>query len=698
MRVLVEVAVRYAERRGWRVFPILGFDDSGQCDCRNPCASVGKHPAIRAWQKAASSDRGVVRDLFNQHHRGIGVATGEGSGVWVLDLDTKNGVDGIASVEHLNLPPTHTVQTPTGGLHMYWTWHEGIRNRAAVLPGVDVRGEGGYVVGAESETPTGGYTVTDPRPPVAAPQELIDLVVRQKEAPVTPPSVSRTDRYALTALDNASNRVASTSSGGRNNELNTSAYSIGRLVAAGRVGATAARETLIEAGQACGLSEFEARKTVTGAFSAAESDPHYPDPLPVRVVGNTAPEVNPAPSPGPEVLTFADIAAYDGLGSQCYPAAADLHLAVNPSNGRPTQNAHNYREIMRDPRLGFWQCQMHRRDMWGDDEVSDRHASALSAWIAAAYGVKMGRDLVREYLALAASMRPRDRLAEYLRALKWDGRIRVPAILSDLFGVEASPLAEAYATRWAVGCVARALRPGCKLDTALVLVGKQGARKSSTLRALVGEEWFRDSDLDLDTKDGYLGLQGVWVYELAEMAGVRRAQMAKVKALLSSSEDVYRPPYGRDLVKQKRRAVLVGTENHDGFLADSSGSRRWWPVKAGRCDPVLAAQMRDQVWAEAVVMFDAGADWWLADDEDERRVSESVAYSVEDPWAGPIMEWVQIKHSVTTVDVLDFAVKVPREKQTPRDGHRVADILRSAGWARVFVKDGDKRKREWQRV
>ena len=696
--ILSVVAGQYAERRGWRVFPILGWDDGGQCDCRNPCASVGKHPAVRAWQRVASNEPPVVRELFNTHHRGIGVATGEGSGVWVLDLDTKNGVDGIASVEHLDLPPTHTVRTPSGGLHMYWRWSEGVRNRAAILPGVDVRGAGGYVVAAESETPQGEYTVSDARAPVDAPQELLDLVLRRKEAPVSVPSAARTDRYALTALDNAANRVAGTGAGGRNNELNTSAYSIGRLVAAGRVGATAARETLIEAGRACGLDEHEARKTVTGAFGAAESDPHYPDPLPVRVVGNAAPAVNPANLPGPDVLTFSGVASYSGLGSQCFPPAADLHLAVNPSNGRPTQNAHNYREIMRDPRFGFWSCQMHRRDMWGDEEVSDRHASALSAWIAAAYGVKMGRDLVREYLALAASMRPRDRLAEYLRGLKWDGRIRVPALLTDLFGVAASPLAESYATRWAVGCVARALDPGCKLDTALVLVGQQGAGKSSTLRALVGDEWFRDSDLDLDTKDGYLGLQGVWVYELAEMAGVRRAQMAKVKALLSSSEDVYRPPYGRDLVKQKRRAVLVGTENHDGFLADSSGSRRWWPVKAGRCDPQLAAQVRDQVWAEAVVMFEAGAQWWLAENEDERRVTESVAYSIEDPWTGPILEWIDIKHHITTVDVLDLAVKVPREKQTPRDGHRVADILRRAGWARVFVSEDGKRKRKWARA
>ena len=142
-----------------------------------------------------------VRGLFQRPAAGIGLATGEGSGVWVLDLDVKNGVDGLASIAHMDIPDTYTVETPSGGRHLYFLHAEGVRNRAAVLPGVDVRGDGGYVVAAGSKTPIGGYRVVNPTRPVEAPPEVLDLVLRKQPQPVTPPSVVKVDRYALTALE-----------------------------------------------------------------------------------------------------------------------------------------------------------------------------------------------------------------------------------------------------------------------------------------------------------------------------------------------------------------------------------------------------------------------------------------------------------------------------------------------------------------
>jgi predicted P-loop ATPase len=147
----------------------------------------------------------------------------------------------------------------------------------------------------------------------------------------------------------------------------------------------------------------------------------------------------------------------------------------------------------------------------------------------------------------------------FLEALRWDGTSRVDNWLATYCGAPPSRLTSKVGRAWLVSAVARALIPGCKADCALVLEGKQGAGKSSALKALAGRDWFHDGLSDLHSKDASAGLRGKWIIELPELSAMRRSDVEAVKAFLSRTEERYRPAYGRAEVIEPRRCVFAGT-------------------------------------------------------------------------------------------------------------------------------------------
>ncbi len=154
----------------------------------------------------------------------------------------------------------------------------------------------------------------------------------------------------------------------------------------------------------------------------------------------------------------------------------------------------------------------------------------------------------------------------------------------------------------------------------LIIEGAQGAMKSRLLRALaVRDEWFTDSlPHNLESKDARAHLAGVWLVEMSEIAQFRRAEVETVKAFLSCRVDRYRPAYGRCDVQVPRSCVFIGTTNAETYLHDPTGNRRFWPVRVRTVSVAKARGMVDQLWAEAVVAFRAGEQWWLDADLEKR--------------------------------------------------------------------------------
>ena len=169
------------------------------------------------------------------------------------------------------------------------------------------------------------------------------------------------------------------------------------------------------------------------------------------------------------------------------------------------------------------------------------------------------------------------------------------------------------------------MKPGCKHDQVLVLVGPQGCRKSTTL-AKLGKRWFSDSLYTLTGKDAFEQLQGYWIIEIGEMAATRKAEREQIKQFLSKRSDNFRAAYARRTQEYPRQCAFFGSTNDEEFLRDPTGERRFWPVKvtdAGRkLAEGLTDEIVDQMWAEIVVRYNAGEQWHLS--EEAEKVAREV--------------------------------------------------------------------------
>jgi predicted P-loop ATPase len=208
---------------------------------------------------------------------------------------------------------------------------------------------------------------------------------------------------------------------------------------------------------------------------------------------------------------------------------------------------------------------------------------------------------------------------EWLNTLTWDGTSRAYRWLVDCLGVEDSQYTRSVAEAWLISAVARIQRPGCKVDTMIVLEGKQGVGKSKALRALAnghldgdrGNQWFRDQLPDLDNPELGAYMQGVWIIEVAELEAIRGKQWTRTKAFLSSQIDIYRRKYGRHMQSYPRQCVFAGTTNETHWGGDTTGLRRFWPVEVGKIDLDRLLEQREQLWAEAMELFRDRQIWWL---------------------------------------------------------------------------------------
>jgi len=239
------------------------------------------------------------------------------------------------------------------------------------------------------------------------------------------------------------------------------------------------------------------------------------------------------------------------------------------------------------------------------------------------------------------------------------------------------------------------MRPGCKVDTVLVLYGAQGCGKSTWIRTLAGDEWFCDTPLDIRSKDCYIQLRGVWFYELAEMRSIQATSPAAVKAFITSTVDSYRPPYGKVVVKTPRECVFVGSTN-GYYNHDSTGGRRWWVVEVDRPDIEATARDRDQIFAEALYRLERCGEAWHIDDASMVSAlrQEVAGYTIDDPWADQLEEFAGGLGQFTASDFL-LHIGLKESVQTHKHVLRVAKICRSLGYQQKRSRANGKRVRYW---
>jgi len=308
-----------------------------------------------------------------------------------------------------------------------------------------------------------------------------------------------------------------------------------------------------------------------------------------------------------------------------------------------------------------------------------------SMWLTREYGFAPTAAQVAEAAEALARANGFHPVRDYLDALEWDGVQRLDDWISDFVGADKSPYVMRVSRWFLMGMVARVFEPGVKFDFCLVLEGSQGRGKSSLLRAL-GGQWFGDTDLDLHSKDSMSSIRGKWLYEFAELDSIARAEATRQKSFLSRQVDEYRPPYGRRDIRSPRQLVFSGTTNVNwGWNKDETGGRRFWPVECkSDIDFKGLEKARDQLFAEAVVLYRKGKRFWPDSDEqrkifDPEQISRHQSDAYVDILAGFLEQQVSDFNMTDALQYLKIdAARLTRDIQT-----RIGKALIMLGCKRI---------------
>ena len=328
---------------------------------------------------------------------------------------------------------------------------------------------------------------------------------------------------------------------------------------------------------------------------------------------------------------------------------------------------------------------------FGDDRVlverrpaTDNDVGRVQEWIQRAGVERIGKEAVHQAVDLRAEERAFHPVRDYLDAVRWDGKPRLDQWMVTYLGAPSSPYAESIGRMFLVAMVARIYQPGVKADYMVVLEGEQGDRKSTTCRIL-GGPWFSDNLPDLATgKDVSQHLAGKWLIEIGEMASMSRSEADDLKAFITREVERYRPPYGRKEIIQPRQCLFIGTTNRSAYLRDETGGRRFWPIKIGAADVETLARDRDQLFAEAVHAYRAGAQWWPDDEFERLTIAPEQAHRYEaDAWEEPLAAFLATADRVTISDLARAALRIETARIGTADQRRIAAVLERLGWQRA---------------
>ena len=293
------------------------------------------------------------------------------------------------------------------------------------------------------------------------------------------------------------------------------------------------------------------------------------------------------------------------------------------------------------------------------EPMRDVDYSGVRNYIESIYGIT-GVQKIDDALSLEFEKNRYHPIRDYLTGLKWDGTERLDTLLIDYFGAEDSIYTREAIRKMLTAAVARVMRPGVKFDLVLTLVGAQGTGKSTFVKML-GREWFSDTFITVQGKEALEQIQGAWLIEMAELAGIRKAEVEAIKHFISKSEDVFRKAYGHITETYKRQCIFFGTTNNLDFLRDPSGNRRFLPVdiypqRAYKDVWLDLPDEVDQIWAEAVKAYEAGEQLYLSREAELIARREQAFHSEVDERRGLIEKYLE-RELPASWDKLDLGTR-----------------------------------------
>lgn len=317
----------------------------------------------------------------------------------------------------------------------------------------------------------------------------------------------------------------------------------------------------------------------------------------------------------------------------------------------------------------------------------------LQHWFAKVHGISSDKT-IRNAFTEVVHRNTFHPIKAYVESATWDGVPRAEQLFIEYLGAADSHYTKQVTRKMLLAAVARLYRPGCKFDQMLVLVGPQGAGKSSLL-AKLGKEWFSDSLRTFENKEAGEHLQSGWIFEIGELSAMKKTEVEEVKAFLSKTEDRYRVAYDRQVSEFPRKCVFFGTTNTRDFLRDATGNRRFWPIevfpdraKQSHWDHLTEEEV-SQIWAEVLSWFKAGETLELDNEARMEAERQQASHMETDPREGIIQEWLDmpmedemgrptddLRNRVCAAQVWTECLGKKRGDMKPWEAKEICDILR----------------------
>ena len=410
--------------------------------------------------------------------------------------------------------------------------------------------------------------------------------------------------------------------------------------------------------------------------------------------GEETPETQPTPleSPAitiPDALATSALQGWRTFGYSLTDKGAPIMSLDNALHALEADNhlkAHVWYDEFLDCIMTDWNGPARQ---WADaDDV------ALCAYMQRYLGLnRLSVGQAHDAALMAAMHNRKNECKDWLNSLEWDGIDRLPHMLSDGFGTEHNAYTQAVGRCWMVSMVARVMRPGCKVDTVPVLEGEQGTFKSSAL-AILGGKWFIESHESVMSKDFFGVLDGHMIVEISEMHSFTRAEVERIKGVISCQVDRYRKAYGRNTEDHPRHTVLVCTTNRDDWQRDDTGARRFWPVRCGHISLDWLTANRENLFAEAVHRYKAGEAWWNVPGADQAQ--EADKRREVDSWEPAILSFITSRREITVGQILADCLNMDLADHDLITQRRVGRILRVNGWFATTIREpGIAPRRAW---
>ena len=381
----------------------------------------------------------------------------------------------------------------------------------------------------------------------------------------------------------------------------------------------------------------------------------------------------------------------------------EMSLSVN-GRGEPYMSEHNVEVLLGNKYNGrLWFDEFRRKRMMDERALTDADYLSVLVDFQGNYGMHtINKSTVCFGTQSYCEKNRRNPVLEYYDSLdkKWDGTARIKNYMHDIYGTPKTSYANEVSKNFFLAMVARILNPGCKFDHMIILEGKQGIKKSMSLKELAGEEFYWDCSETMDSRDFIRGLKGKIIVELSELNSILKSDTDMVKKVLSCSTDEYVEKYMTENVVIPRTCVFVGTTNEKEYLKDATGNRRFWPIEVKKeADLDLIKQNREQLFAEAVFRYKNGETYWEFKEEESKKevIEHQENRMITDEWIEEVSK-ILSQNIETTIPYVLEKLGIPLERMGVKEKHRVGRCLKMLGYDNVVTRGDDgKLKRVWAR-